>query len=170
MAGVKADLLGVIRWFDVKPLTWMSEGTVLQMFRRASRAWNPRPNRDQIEINWNSTAVPPRRKSGRREILQVLITGNVKFIASKLTLLGQNQSGDLRPRVQQVSSVGVPIVPTSGNLFHNLLRHRSASTLRENREVFVIFQPFTDLLQSDRPSARARTDPPVLAKNDPDRL
>src|SRR5260370_31986148 len=77
-------------------------------------------------------------------------TGSVKFIASTLKLLGQNQSGDLRPRVQQVSSVGVPIVPTSGNLFHNVLRHRPASALRQNREVFVIFQPFPDLLQSDR--------------------
>jgi len=73
----------------------------------------------------------------------------VKFIASTVNLLRQNQPGDLCPRPQQVFSVGVPIVPTSGNLFHHVVRHRPASALRQNREVFVIFQPFPDLLQSD---------------------
>jgi hypothetical protein len=74
---------------------------------------------------------------------------SVKFIASTLKLLRQNQSGDLRARGQQVSRIGVPIVPTSGNFFHHVLRHGPASALRQYREVFVIFQPFPDLLQSD---------------------
>ena len=37
----------------------------------------------------------------------------------------------------------------SGNLFHDVFRHRPASALRQNREVFVIFQPLPDLLQPD---------------------
>jgi hypothetical protein len=66
-------------------------------------------------------------------------SANLKFMASTLKLPRQNQPGDLCPRAQQVSSVAVPIAPTSGDLFHHILRHRPASASRQNCEVFVIF-------------------------------
>jgi hypothetical protein len=56
-------------------------------------------------------------------------------------LFRQNRSGDLRSRFQQVSRLGVPVLPGSGNSLHHVLRRRPAPAFREKPEVFVIFQP-----------------------------
>ena len=65
-------------------------------------------------------------------------------------LLGQNQSGDLRPRLQQVSRRRCPNRASFGQSFSQRPPPPPCLGVAPEREVFVIFQPFPDLLQSDR--------------------
>ena len=64
-------------------------------------------------------------------------------------LFRQNRSGDLSPRFQQMSRLGVPILPGSGNSLHHVLRRLPAPAFSEKPEVFVIFQPLPDFLQAN---------------------